>query len=327
MKVLRRAAAIAVAGSLAAATGGHAQERLTFGSTALSSVHYTYAVSAAQAINDNSDALDVTVVSTGGAVENLQRLARGQIDFGLGTFATIYQAYAGLGDFEGQAMPDLRALWVHSPATQAWVVREDSGVTNLVELAGKPFTPGQRGSATEQLVMQMLDTLGIEPDYQLLALSDATDAVRDNRSIGYVKAGGAGTLDGTTMEIAASIPVRLLSFSEEEVAAVQEVLPFVSFDSYEDGEVNGYPAFTAPVQVIGQFTTSEAMTNEQVFELLTQIVDHADVQIAAFPSFADIDPVADSVALVNIPLHAGAVEFYRSRGIEVPEELVPPEMN
>ena len=326
MKVLGKAAAIAVAGLLVSAPGGQAQERLTFGSTALSSVHYTYAVSAAQAINDNSDKLDVTVVSTGGAVENLQRLARGQIDLGLGTYATIYQAYAGLGEFEGHAMPDLRALWVHSPATQAWVVREDSGVTNLSELSGRPFTPGQRGSATEQLVMQMLDTLGVKPDYQLLALSDATDAVRDNRTIGYVKAGGRGTLDGTTLEIAASIPLRLLSFSQEEVAAVQKVLPFVSFETYADGQVSGYPGFTAPVQVIGEFTTSEAMTNEQVFEMLTQIIDHADVQIAAFPSFADIDPLADSVALVNIPLHAGAVEFYRSRGIEVPEALVPPEM-
>jgi uncharacterized protein len=326
MRHLGNALAIAVAGLFVTAPQGQAQERLTFGSTALSSVHYTYAVAAAQAINDNSDALDVTVVSTGGAVENLQRLARGQIDVGLGTFATIYQAYAGLGDFEGNAMPDLRALWVHSPATQAWVVREDSGVTTIPDLAGKAFTPGQRGSATEQLAMQMLETLGVEPDYKLLALSDATDSVRDNRTIGYVKAGGRGTLDGTTMEIAASIPLRLLSFSEEEVAKVQETLPFVSFETYEDDEIKGYPGFTAPIQVIGEFTTAEALTNEQVIEILTQIMDHQDVQTAAFPSFAEIDPLADSVALVNIPLHAGAVEFYRSRGIEVPDELVPDEM-
>ncbi|EKF43233.1 TAXI family TRAP transporter solute-binding subunit [Nitratireductor indicus] len=326
MNAFGKAATATVVGLLLTASTSYAQERLTYGSTALSSVHYTYAVSAAQAINDNTDALDVTVVATGGAVENLQRLARDQIDFGLGTYATIYQAYAGLGDFEGNAMPNLRALWVHSPSTQAWVVREDSGVTKLSELAGRPFTPGQRGSATEQLVMQMLDTLGIKPDYQLLALSDATDAVRDNRTIGYVKAGGRGTLDGTTMEIAASIPLRLLSFTRDEVASIQEKLPFVSFETYEAGEVSGYPGFTAPVQVIGEFTTAEAMTNEQVFEMLSLIMDHTDVQIAAFPSFGKLDPVADSVALVNIPLHAGAVKFYRSRGVEVPENLIPPEM-
>jgi uncharacterized protein len=326
MKRLSRLISTASVGLLLAATPIYAKDRLSYGSTALSSVHYTYAVSAAQAINENSDTLDVTVISTGGAVENLQRLSRGQVNLGLGTFDTIYQAYAGLGKFEGQAMPNLRGLWVHSPATQAWVVREDSGVTKLSELNGKPFTPGQRGSATEQLVIQMLETLGVAPDLQLLALNDATEAVKNNRSVGYVKAGGRGSIDGTTMEIQTTTPLRMLSFSEEDVAKVHEVMPFITFESYEDGEVSGFPGFTVPIQVIGQFTSVDGMTSEQVKEMLTQIMDHTDVQTAAFPSFADIDPVEDSVALMNIPLHVGAVEFYKSRGIDVPDHLIPPEM-
>lgn len=321
---------LALSASLALAAGmstqATAQDRLAFGSTAQSSVHYTYAVAAAKAINDNEDDLDVTVIVTGGAVDNLARLARDQIDMGLGTYATIYQAYKGIGKFEGKAMPNLRGLWVHSPATQAWVVREDSGVTSLPELAGKPFTPGQRGSATEQLSIQMLEVLGVQPDMQRLTLSDAVDAVKDGRSIGYVKAGGAGTIDGTTMELRAFTPIRMLSFTEDEKAKVQEALPFISFASYDDGEVEDFPAFTVPVQVIGQFTTSDAMSEEQVMKLLAAIADNPDVQTNAFPGFGDIDVLQDSVDLINIPLHAGAVKFYQSRGIDVPDALIPPEM-
>lgn len=303
-----------------------AKDRIAYGTTAQSSVHYTYAVAAAKAINDSDAGLDVTVISTGGAVDNLTQIGRGQIQMGLGTFATIYQAYAGLGKFEGQAMPSLRGLWVHSPSTQAWVVREDSGVTDLAGLEGKPFTPGQRGSATEQLGIQMLEVLGITPDLQRLTLADAVDAVKDGRSIGYVKAGGAGTIDGTTLELQAFVPVRLLSFSDDQTAAVQKALPFVSFASYADGEVGGFPAFTVPVQVIGEFTTAEAMTEDQVIELLTAIADNVETQATAFPDFVQIDLLQDSVDLINIPLHAGAVRFYRSRGIDVPEALIPPEM-
>ncbi|KAA3633592.1 MAG: TRAP transporter substrate-binding protein, partial [Proteobacteria bacterium] len=51
-------------------------------------------------------------------------------------------------------MEKLRGLWVHAPALQAWVVRDYSGVKTLEELAGRQFTPGQRGSATEQLGIQ-----------------------------------------------------------------------------------------------------------------------------------------------------------------------------
>lgn len=326
MNGLNRMMTSAVAGLLLAAAPAWAKDRLAFGTTAQSSVHYTYAVSAAKAVNDNSEDLDVTVIATGGAVDNLHRISRGQINLGLGTFDTIYQAYAGIGKFEGQAMPNLRGLWVHSPATQAWVVREDSGVSTLSELEGKAFTPGQRGSATEQLVIQMLETLGIQPDYQRLALSDATAAVKDNRSIGYVKAGGIGTIDGTTMEIKAQLPLRLLGFSEEEQAKVLEAMPFVTFASYEDNEVEDFSAFTSPIQVIGEFSTVDGMTNEQVFSMLTDIADNAEVQVAAFPSFGQIDVLQDSVDLINIPLHAGAVEFYRSRGLDVPDRLIPPEM-
>lgn len=319
-------ASTAITAALALATPLAAQERVAFGSTAQSSVHYTYAVSAAKAINDNAEDLDITVIVTGGAVDNLARLARGQVDMGLGTYATIYQAYSGIGKFEGQGMPNLRGLWVHSPATQAWVVREDSGVGSLSDLEGKPFTPGQRGSATEQLAIQMLEVLGIQPDFQRLTLSDAVDAVKDGRSVGYVKAGGAGSIDGTTMELQAFTPINMLSFTDEEKAKVQEALPFVSFASYADGEVEDFPAFTVPVQVIGEFTTSDALSDEQVMAILEAIADNPDVQTNAFPSFADVDVLQDSVDLINIPLHAGAVKFYRSRGIEVPEELVPPEM-
>lgn len=303
-----------------------AQDRIAFGTTALSSVHYTYAVSAAKAINENAEGIDLTVISTGGAVDNLQRLSRDQIDVGLGTFATVYQAYAGIGKFEGQAMADLRGLWVHSPALQAWVVREDSGVTTLADLEGKPFTPGQRGSATEQLVIQMLEILEIKPDMQRLTLSDAVDAVKDGRSVGYAKAGGTGTLDGTTLEMRAFIPIRLLSFTDEQKQKVQDGLPFVNFSSYAEGAVEDFPAFTSPVQVVGQFTLKDALTDEQVMKMLAAIADNADVQIAAFPSFAKLDVLQDSVDLINIPLHPGAVKFYRARGIEVPEALVPPEM-
>ncbi|MDA7949310.1 MAG: TAXI family TRAP transporter solute-binding subunit [Hyphomicrobiaceae bacterium] len=307
--------------------GAEAADRIAFGSTALKSVHYTYAAAATKAINDKSaDKVQVTVISTGGAVDNLQRIARGQINMGLGTYATIYQAYKGIGKFKGKAMPKLRGLWVHSPALQAWVVRQDSGVKTVADLAGKKFTPGQRGSATEQLVIQMLEALKIKPDLYRATLSDAVAAVKDKRAIGYVKAGGTATLDGTTLELMAFTPVRLLSFSDAQVKKVKAKFPFINFQKYKDNQVDKFPAFSTPVQVVGEFATSDSLTDEQVIAILEGIVDNQKPQKDAFPSFAKLDVMRDSVNLIPIPLHAGAVKFYRSRGIKVPEELVPPEM-
>lgn len=315
-----------VAGLAIAPDDANAIDRIAFGSTAISSVHYTYAAAATKAINDVSDQVAVTVISTGGAVDNLQRLARGQIDMGLGTFATVYQAYKGIGKFKGRQMPKLRGLWVHANSIQAWVVRKDSGIKKLTELEGKTFTPGQRGSATEQLVIQMLEVLDIQPDYFRASLADAVDAVKDQRSVGYVKAGGASTLDGTTLELMALTPIRLLSFTPEQVTTVKEELPFINFKTYGEGEVKGFPRMTTPVQVIGEFTTAAAMTKAQVKAILAGVFDNPEPQVTAFPTFGKMDVAQDSLDLITIPLHAGAVEFYRERGYQVPERLIPPEM-
>ncbi|KAA3633593.1 MAG: hypothetical protein DWQ08_01665 [Proteobacteria bacterium] len=86
--------ALASLGAMLSFTSGAlAADRIAFGTTALKSVHYTYAAAAGKAINEHSaDKVQLTVISTGGAVDNLNRIGRGHIDMELGTDATIYQA-------------------------------------------------------------------------------------------------------------------------------------------------------------------------------------------------------------------------------------------
>lgn len=325
MKTIKRTA-IAIFSALLLVGTAYSADRIAFGTTALKSVHYTYAASASKAINEHSgDKVEITVISTGGAVDNLKRIARGQVDMGLGTYATIYQAYKGIGKFDGSPIDKLRGLWVHAPALQAWVVREDSGIKSLDDLEGRKFTPGQRGSATEQLGIQMLEALEIKPELFRANLADAVSAVKDDRSEGYVKAGGTAVLDGTTLELMAFTPIHLLSFNQDQVAKVQAKFPFINFHDYADNEVADFPAFTSPVQVIGQFALSDSLTDEQVIAILEGVVDNPEPQVSAFPSFGKLDVMQDSVNLITIPLHSGAVKFYRSRGIDVPDHLVPPE--
>lgn len=312
---------------VANATGAKAVDRISYGTTSLKSVHYTYAVSAAKAINTYSgDKVAVTVISTGGAVDNLKRLARRQIKMGLGTYSTIYQAYKGTGKFTGRPQPKLRGLWLYASVLQAWIVREDSDVETLSDLSGKKFTPGQRGSATEQLVIQMLEALKITPDLYRTSLSDAVAAVKDNRSSGYVKAGGIAALDGTTLELRAFTPIRMLSFSPDQVRAVQAKFPFINFTTLKQNEIEGIPRTTSPVQVMGQFAYADSLTDDQVQAILSGIIDGKEIQEAAFPDIKKLDIIQTSLEMMTIPLHAGAVKFYRSRGAIVPDRLVPPEM-
>lgn len=304
-----------------------AQDRIAYGTTNPESSTYTYGVSAAKAINTVSgDEVQVTVVATGGAVDNLGRLARGQIQLGLGNMASVYQAYEGIGRFEGNPAPKLRGLWLYQRSLQPHVVREDAGIGSLEELEGESFSPGLRGSATESLVMQTFDVLGIKPDWYRASLPDALEAIKEGRAVGYVKAMQGRSLDSATMELATTTPVKVLSFTEEQAASVQEALPYLTFVTVGEDEISGVNGFRTWASFSGHYTYSDVLEPEQVAAILEGIVDGKQHQEEVWPPLRGVDVVAMTLEGMNIPLHAGAVEFYRSRGYDVPEALIPPEM-
>jgi hypothetical protein len=308
-------------------TGAQAVDRISYGTSQTKSSHYTYGVSAAKAINTHSgDKVDVTAVVTKGGGDNINRLGRGQIDMGTAAFASVYQCWKGLGKFKDKSNPKLRTLWLYAPAMQSWVVRADSGVNKLEDLEGKTFTSGQRGSATEQLAIQMLDVLKIKPNYFRASLNDAISAVKDKRSIGYVKAGGSTSLDGSTLELKAFTKIKLLSFTQTQKKAVQATFPYIAFRQFKDNEVKGFPATLMPLQMIGVVANSDGLSDDQVMSILSGIVKGQDIQAAAFPTVKSVDFVKDTLSLAKVPLHTGAVKFYRSMGAKIPEHLIPPEM-
>lgn len=317
---------LACGGLLAAPVA--AQDRIAYATTSTQSSTYTYAVAAAKAMNSVSgDKIDVTVISTGGAVDNLARMARGQVNLGLGNMAAVYQAYTGTGRFEGKAQPKLRALWLYQTSLQPYIVVADSGVETLEGLGGKPWTAGQRGSATEALVVQTMDILGIKPDYYRASLSDALTAIKNGESIGYVKAMAGRSLDSATLELATSVPIRILSFDKEQADKVLEQLPYLSFVTVAPGTVQGYDGgFTTWASSSGHYTYSDLLSDDQVAAILTGIIDGKKIQEEVWPVFRNLDIAANTLENSTIPLHAGAVKFYRSRGYTVPDRLIPPEM-
>src|SRR5690606_34741034 len=110
-------ATLAACASLALAAPAGAKDKLLIGSTSASSSQYGYFVALSQLINNKVPNVESSVVETGATVDNLRRIERGQIDFGLVTTNVTYHAYAGEAAFEGKKI-DNQLLFVYSPAPQ-----------------------------------------------------------------------------------------------------------------------------------------------------------------------------------------------------------------
>ena len=317
------AAAVVALGAVSPAL---ALDKILCGSTATTSSHYVYTVSAGKAINTVvGDKLNVTVVATGGAVDNLERINRSQLNMGIGTWATFYQAYHGIGKYQDKARPKMRALWLYSVNTQNYVVRADSGIKDLSGLTGKKFCPGLRGSATEQLVQQLLGKVGVEPDYFRGSLSDAVAAVKDDRIAGYAKAGAGLDLDASTKELKAFTKIQVLNWTPDKVALINKDMPFVNFVEVPAGKIEGVPAYTTVAQSIGVIAYDDSLTEEQAYLVVKGIVEGKEYQEAAYPQLKGFDIPAMTMSMTKIPLHAGAIKYFREKGVKIPEALIPPE--
>ncbi len=301
---------------------------LFFGASAAASSHYAYVVGATKAINKLVSGVKANVVETGASVDNLKRVKSGQIDMGICSMKTMYEAWQGLSRWKGNALPDVRLLWLYAVGIDFIVVREDSGVKKLEDLNGKKFNPGIRGSASEATTKQIFKILGVKPIYHIGATSDAVKAIKDNRIVGYVKTGIGTQIDASTLDIMTLTKVRLIPLTNEHTKKILAAIPYISFITVPAGGIKAMPnrpAYTMWGRPIGVMC-SKNLPNDLGYKLVNGIIKGKEFQIAAWPAFKELDLVQDPADLTLVPLHKGALRAYRDLGAKnIRPIAIPPE--
>ncbi len=151
-RILGAALAAALALSPACSPPAEAQQKminLNMGSTSSTSAVYAWCVATANVINKANVGLNVTVVESGAALDNLRKLKGGSFDFALSIdIPSAMQMYQGIDAFKGQAWKDVRVLFIRNVTVDRIYVRKDSGDQDLhralrasSSLPGSPAPP------------------------------------------------------------------------------------------------------------------------------------------------------------------------------------------
>ncbi|HEX7125937.1 MAG TPA: TAXI family TRAP transporter solute-binding subunit [Thermodesulfobacteriota bacterium] len=328
-------AVVAGASPAAAATSSEPQwvRQLALGSTQQSSSAYPFYVALANVINKNVPNTNATVQETGASVDNIRQLARGSIHLGLVTMDTAFQAYnaTGGGPFKAAGpQRGLRTMFIYDMGPQYYVVRADSGVTDLAQLTGKRWSPGFSGSATETITKLLFRELNIKPDYYEGSLDDITSAIQDGTIIGYAKGGAMRALDASILTVSTTVPLRMLAFSPSQVNALREKLPYVNWVTIPESVVKtrNISSDGGEYQTWGVVTSVAAwdtLAQDQAYAIVKAAVEQKAALERAYPRTKAFDLVEDTLKYSTVPLHAGMVQYLAERGVEVPKALVPPE--
>lgn len=298
-------------------------EYLTVGAPPASSALYGYWVAASKAIESTYPELKFTVTETQGAVDITKRVRDGLVPLGNSVSNTDFDNYYGLGSFENDAFKDLRMIWYFDSTPIQWIVTKDSNIKELKDLNGKKFNPGSTNSSAEAITKSVFKELGIEPDYFAAVQADAADAVVNRQIIGTSKAGPAP--DSFVQQIQGSLDVDLLSIPEEDLTRITEKYEYLVPYTIPAGTYKGINHDVHTVTVLMGAQTTSKLPQEIGYKMIKAVWENGKDEIdAAYPVGAK-NNIPELTLQSKVPLHAGAVQYLKEIGIEVPAELIPPE--
>ncbi|GLZ39757.1 TAXI family TRAP transporter solute-binding subunit [Actinokineospora sp. NBRC 105648] len=250
--------------------------------------------------------LRVEVVETQGSVMNIGRVTTGGADLALCLADALAAARAGEHPF-GTAVP-LPALGRVYENYMQLVVRADSPIRTLPDLAGRAVSLGAEGSGAALFGDRLLSAAGVAVTVDRHPLAGAVTALRTDRVAALLWSGGLPT--PALADLDASIGIRLLDLSpylttlRTRHGAVYEqvTVPGRTYSSPDAVTTIGVPNLLVPAPDL-----PDAVIRATVHTL----VDHATrlvPQQALGTQYLDVRSLIDTTPA---PLHPTAAETYR----------------
>lgn len=255
---------------------------------------------------------------TAGGRDNAVFTQTGELDLGYGFGGWLYEAYHGVGDFEGNPHYNLRGFmpWWEYPVQI--VVLADSGIYSISDLRGRRVGLNVHGSGAHKTAVEVFSTLGMEAgrDFQsfYLAFQDAVDSMRLGRIDAQIFATAAPT--PILMEMGITHNFRVIPFTDEEMRLVSERFPH-----YRPGVMRGgtYANIPYDVPTLMAYTIvwiSANVPEQTAYDMIKALWNNkADLEMA-HGILANLGPELVREGLIGVaPLHPGVERFYREIGV------------
>ncbi|MCX8196115.1 MAG: TAXI family TRAP transporter solute-binding subunit [Acidilobaceae archaeon] len=267
-------------------------------------------------------AIKASASTSGASVANVRALAAGDANLIFVQNDIAYYGFQGIYMFERQAVDKLRGVAVLYPEIIQIVARADRGIRTLSDLAGKIVAIGPVGSGTAveaELILRAAGLWGrVKVEYR--GFAEAADAI----ALGQIDAAFivAGIPTAAVQTLAAKTPITLVAVPEEVVNELRrQGYQFFMRFTVPRGTY-GIASDVPTVAVLAMLAVSADVPDSVVYSILDIMFTHIDELRQAHARAADIS-LARALEGMPIPLHPGAVKFYRDKGITVPPHLIP----
>jgi TRAP transporter TAXI family solute receptor len=303
--------ALAATVALTGCGGEGGVEFLSIGTAGTGGVYYPLGGAIASRMSVADPARQYTAEVSGGSVENVNRLASGEMDLAIVMSLSAHQAQNGEGDFP-TPVSGLRAVAPLYPNLTHILVPERSPARTVADFRGLRVSVGTAGSGTEQLSRELLGAFGltyddIQPRY--LSFSESAAALADGAidaaifSVGYPAA--------AVLEASTTGRIRLMGVDPEVTRRMAAQYPY-----YTEAEIpaGAYPGVdqAVPIPAVENWIVAMESLDPEVVLTLLNIFENDRVSLEQVHDMArQID--LERLNQPPIPLHPAAADWLTSR--------------
>ncbi len=267
--------------------------------------------------------IQASSVGSGGSVENLKRVHNGESDFGLS-----YAVDSDLG-FQGKLPQDpvkydkIRSMGYLYGAPAQLVVRAEDGFKSAMDLKDKRVALGNAGSGAAASAERFFRHIGLWDNFKptFMGYSAAASAFQDGKIDAFWVL--VGYPNASVIEAAVQVKIALLD---------------VGVDAEKTGFYKAY-AYSASVIPAGTYgkdipetksfqdscilTTNADQPEELVYTIMKTLWSAEGMQamVMAKKTFKAMN-MENAFSGASVPLHPGAIKFWKEQGKEIPANLM-----
>lgn len=278
-----------------------------------------YAVGAglAQILSEKVPGLTVRAISTGGAVDNVGLMERGEVQIACNAANTNALAYSG--ELQGmEAQENLRGIVSLYPSVFHLVATKDSGITSVADFKGTKGAVGASASATDVYTQHIVGAAGFDyktrKDFEPIYAntSEAVEQLKDGHiDWAHLPLGipGSGVID-----LAMTGNINIIPIEGEFRDKFLQDYPFYIPYTIPGGTYKGFDQPIETAACVITLVVDESVDEEVVYQMTKAIWENIDnvKQIANGLSWMDKSNPCNGI---GVPLHPGAIRYYKEIGV------------
>jgi TRAP transporter TAXI family solute receptor len=278
-------------------------------------VYYVYGQALADVLGKELGT-EVTAQATQGPTRNIILIETGHTTLGLITMGIAWEAWNGTGEWtKGQKFRAMRAILPMYDSPFQIAVARRSNLRSFEQLAGKRIGAGPRGGTSGTYFPRIFEMLKIPVVLSYGSVEETMSKV------------AAGQLDGVVLATGVPVPglfkldqeqgIDYVPFTADQIKDLRQQMPELSESTIANGV---YPSLTADYHTVGLFNFvigNKELPDDLVYQIVKAAFSEHEQLVQAHSAAKETIP-ANINRDTFLPIHPGALRYYREIGVAVP---------